>query len=82
MKKIIFLFFIASYTNASFAQLVTEYWDVAQTKKKSEQSIKNGMQDGKFTAWYENGEIAKEGTFIQGKENGKFLTYYAVKKVK
>ena len=44
--------------------------------------MKDGMQDGKYTAWYENGEIAKEGNFIQGKENGKFLSYYAGKKVK
>jgi hypothetical protein len=78
MKKIFFLIaFII--TNCAYSQLVTEYWDTEQTKKKSEQQIKNGMQDGKFTAWYETGEIAKEGAFTEGKENGKFVTYYLAK---
>ena len=82
MKKVLLLLSILFITNVSIAQLVTEYWDVAQTKKKSEQQMKDGMQDGKFTAWYETGEIAKEGNFIEGKENGKFITYYAGKKTK
>src|SRR3954471_19491160 len=82
MKKFLILFSILFLAKISVGQLVTEYWDVAQTKKKSEQNMKDGMQDGKYTAWYENGEIAKEGNFIQGKENGKFLIYYAGKKVK
>jgi hypothetical protein len=67
MKKALLMFSVFLTCQSAFAQLVTEYWDIAQTKKKSEQQMKNGMQDGKFTAWYENGELAKEGSFAEGK---------------
>ena len=43
---------LISVVSDTFAQMVTEFWDQAQTKKKSEQQMKNGMQDGKYTAWY------------------------------
>lgn len=42
--------------------------------------MKDGMQHGKYTAWYQNGEIAKEGNFFEGKEDGKFTYYYEGKK--
>ena len=71
-KRFSFILILLLFSSTSFAQLVTEYWDIAQTKKKSEQQMKDGMQDGKYIAWYENGDIAKEGTFLKGKENGKF----------
>ena len=54
MKKILTVSILLLIANFSLAQLITEFWDVAQTKKKSEQLIKDGMQDGKFMAWYEN----------------------------
>jgi antitoxin component YwqK of YwqJK toxin-antitoxin module len=64
MKKWILLLLLAVIGNLVFSQVVTEYWDLAQTKKKSEQQTKNGMQDGKFVAWFENGDIAREGVFF------------------
>ena len=65
MQKPITLFFLFLLQQLSFSQSAIEYWDIAQTQKKSEQQMKNAMQHGKFVAWYANGEIAKEGTFFE-----------------
>ena len=83
MKNLVFCLTVLLLVNDSFAQEPSvEFWDVAQTKKKSEQQLKDGMQDGKYTAWYENGDIAKQGLFSKGKANGKFILYYPGKKQK
>ena len=76
MKRLILITLFTSLATYTLAQEpIIEFWDIAQTKKKSEQQIKNGMQDGKYTAWYENGEVAREGTFQKGKrmENSLFI---------
>ncbi|MEY4030031.1 MAG: hypothetical protein RJA90_1230, partial [Bacteroidota bacterium] len=38
--------------------------------------------DGKYKAWFESGQLAKEGNYVYGKENGKWLIYYENKKIK
>ena len=74
MKKSIFLLLFSCFITGLIAQPVTEYWDKEFKHKKSEQQTKDGMQDGKSMSWYENGDIAKEGNFTRGKEDGKFIT--------
>jgi antitoxin component YwqK of YwqJK toxin-antitoxin module len=43
---------------------------------KSEENYKDGMLDGKKTAWYQNGEIKSEENYKDGKKEGKYSTWY------
>ena len=46
MKRVTLLLASCFMAMASMAQPVTVYWDMAQTQKKSEVGMKDGMQHG------------------------------------
>jgi len=37
--------------------------------------MKDGMVDGPFKVWYENGKLKKKGEIINGKQNGDWEDY-------
>lgn len=37
---------------------------------------KNGVKDGKFIVYWDNGQIKKECEFNYGKKVGKYIAYY------
>ncbi len=45
-------------------------------KLQMEGDFKNGVRDGKWVFYYENGNKWSEGYFRKGKSNGKRTTYY------
>ena len=45
-------------------------------------SYKDNRRDGKWTYWYENGKPWSEGTFVNGKSEGKRTTYFENGKVR
>ena len=48
--KILILLLLNLFNGGTYAQVISEYWDRAQTKTKSEQQMKDGMQHGKYIA--------------------------------
>ncbi len=38
--------------------------------------MKDGKKNGKWTAWYENGQMASEGSYQEDKKNGKWTAWY------
>ena len=47
-----------------------------------EQNYKNGFQDGKWTVWFEDGNIQKEGFKSQKKTAGVYKEWYPNKQLK
>jgi antitoxin component YwqK of YwqJK toxin-antitoxin module len=39
-------------------------------------TFKDGIEDGKYTWWYENGQKSCEGNYKNGKEDGKWTDWY------
>ncbi len=50
------------------------YWP--SEKKKIEGSYKNDQRDGKWTAWFENGNKWSEGNYINGIDDGEKSVWY------
>jgi antitoxin component YwqK of YwqJK toxin-antitoxin module len=46
------------------------YWDDVDEKKKEAINYKNGILDGLYTKWYENGQKSVEANFKNGKLYG------------
>lgn len=51
----------------------THYY--ASGQKEKEGGLKDGLREGNWKAWYQNGTIWSEGDFIQGKSHGVFKIY-------
>ena len=45
-------------------------------QKKSEETFKDGKQDGLVTTWHENGRKKSEGTMKDGKQDGLWIHWY------
>ncbi|WP_197060178.1 toxin-antitoxin system YwqK family antitoxin [Sporocytophaga myxococcoides] len=45
-------------------------------KVKSEQEFVEGVEDGSYTVWYENGDKKAEGQYTKGYMHGTFYTYF------
>lgn len=50
------------------------YWP--SEKKKIEGSYKNEQRDGKWTAWFENGNKWSEGSYVNGIDDGEKTVWY------
>jgi len=49
---------------------------------REEGSYKDGLQDGVWKGWYNNGKLSFEGKFVNGLEDGKHTWYYENGKVR
>jgi len=45
-------------------------------KKYTDGGIKNGMRDGQWFAYFENGKINTEANYVEDKEHGAYKVYY------
>lgn len=52
------------------------YWDNGDEQKKEEINYKNGVLDGLFTEWYENGQKSLEANFRNGLLDGVETIWY------
>ena len=52
------------------------YWNDRDEQKKEEINYKNGVLDGSYTAWYENGQKSLEANFNNGKLDGLETIWY------
>ena len=51
-------------------------------KKILETHLTNGLINGKYREWYQNGMLKYEGNFINGRKEGMFYTWYPNGKIK
>ena len=47
-----------------------------KTQKKSEGYCLNDLKHGKWTTWFENGNISTQGSYIDDKKDGEWLEFY------
>ena len=57
-------------TNKPYSGEVFSLWD--NGKMKTEGSLKDGKEEGKWKSWHDNGQRAGEGYFKDGKPDGKW----------
>ena len=76
MKKILTLIVFLCFILNSFSQeKKTEYWK--NNNKKGEGTVVDGMKDGKWRFWYEDGSKWCEGTYKNDKQTGQW-TYWHI----
>ena len=79
-KIIVIAFWMLSF--CVMAQPKKEYYDNEQTKLKSETNIVKGMPHGRYIEYYKNGNVSRNGSFYNGKEDSTWYFYYENKIVK
>jgi len=57
-------------------ELIKEINYYPNKQLQMEGEYKNNQRNGRWTYWHENGKIWSEGTFINGKSDGKRTTYF------
>ena len=60
----------------------TEIIDLSKAKHLREGNYKDGKRDGKWTTWYENGQIKSEEYYKDGERDGKWTTWYETGQIK
>lgn len=60
--------------------LNTDYYNNGKEKMKG--NIKNGLRDGLWQAWYENGNLWSEAEYLKGINHGKSVTYFENGKIR
>ncbi|MDD3686423.1 MAG: hypothetical protein PHE56_06620 [Bacteroidales bacterium] len=53
----------------------TEYLYYKNGNKMSEASLKNGMLNGKYAAFYESGAVKEKGKYLNNLQSGKCLEF-------
>ena len=70
------------YENGIKAIKITHRYENGQldingkSQKKSEGYCLNDLKHGKWTTWFENGNISTQGSYIYDKKDGEWLEYY------
>ena len=72
----ILLIIISSISFAQSSQPFVDYYDIEQTKKRSEGLYSDGMEHGVWKYWYESGQLQEESTYFRGRLNGKTSIYF------
>ena len=69
-------------TRGEEKELIKETTYYVDKKIRMEGTYKNGLRDGKWNYWYQNGTLWSEGFFKNGKSDGKRTTYYENGKIR
>jgi antitoxin component YwqK of YwqJK toxin-antitoxin module len=57
-------------------ELIKETTYYSSNQKQMEGTYKDGLRDGKWMYWYENGNVWSEGFFVKGKSDGLRINYF------
>jgi len=76
MKKITIILIVLSFTVNSFAQKVNKtYWSISGPIKEEFQINSNGVKNGYYKKFNNEGAIYKKGKYKNGKKTGLWTTY-------
>jgi len=67
---------ISLIIKAQEEQVYVEYWDDAETIKRSEGKFKGGLEHGEWKYYYSDGQIQEERTYQFGRLDGPITTYF------
>ena len=89
MKKVLFFLSLNLLFSLAFAQKTSvnitpeqqlehfvNYYKKNPTQKESEGDYFDGLEHGKWTYWYPNGQLKQEAEFNYGRYYGKVVLYY------
>jgi hypothetical protein len=73
--KLTLLFLAFFYSLQISAQIEKKYYSNTTTLKETG-NLKNGLKDGIWETYYENGKLETTGNYTEGKRNGEWKEYF------